>query len=153
MEELLQMPIDVTTIGFTQSTAADFFGRIRQAGVKRVVDIRLHNTSQLAGFAKAADLPYFLKELCDADYVHQPLLAPTEEILTSFKKEKGDWNVLRHRFMDLMEERQIETLLEPSAFEGSCLLCSEALPHHCHRQLVCDYLDSKWGGKLSVRHL
>lgn len=153
MEELLQMPIDVTTIGFTQSTAADFFGRIRQAGVKRVVDIRLHNTSQLAGFAKAADLPYFLKELCGADYVHHPLLAPTEEILTSFKKEKGDWNVLRHRFMDLMEERQIETLLEPSAFEGSCLLCSEALPHHCHRQLVCDYLDSKWGGKLSVRHL
>ena len=71
------MQIDVTTIGFTQSTAADFFGRIRQAGVKRVVDIRLHNTSQLAGFAKAADLPYFLKELCGADYVHQPLLAPT----------------------------------------------------------------------------
>ncbi len=147
------MPIDVTTIGFTQSTAADFFGRIRQAGVKRVFDVRLHNTSQLAGFAKAADLPYFLKELCGADYLHQPLLAPTEDILTSFKKEKGDWNTLRHQFMNLMAERQIETRLDPLSFVDSCLLCSEAQPHQCHRQLVCEYLDEKWGGRLSVRHL
>lgn len=148
------MIIDVTTIGFTHSTAADFFGRIRQAGVKKVIDIRLHNTSQLAGFAKAADLRYFLKELCGADYQHQPLLAPTEDILTSFRKKKdGDWNTLRHQFMDLMAERQIETRLTPSSFAGSCLLCSEAKPHHCHRQLVCDYLDGKWGGKLTVRHL
>jgi uncharacterized protein (DUF488 family) len=147
------MPIDVTTIGFTQSSAADFFGRLRQAGVKRVVDIRLHNTSQLAGFAKAGDLPYFLKELCGADYVHQPLLAPTEDILTAFKKEKGDWTTMRHRFMELMAERRIESRLTPAAFAGSCLLCSEALPHQCHRQLVCDYLNGKWGGALSVWHL
>lgn len=147
------MPIDVTTIGFTQSSAADFFGRLRQAGVKRVVDIRLHNTSQLAGFARAGDLPYFLKELCGADYVHQPLLAPTEDILTAFKKEKGDWTTMRHRFMELMAERRIESRLTPAAFAGSCLLCSEALPHQCHRQLVCDYLNGKWGGALSVWHL
>jgi uncharacterized protein (DUF488 family) len=147
------MPIDVTTIGFTQSSAADFFGRLRQAGVKRVVDIRLHNTSQLAGFAKAGDLPYFLNELCGADYVHQPLLAPTEDILTAFKKEKGDWTTMRHRFMSLMTERRIESRLTPAAFAGSCLLCSEALPHQCHRQLVCEYLNGKWGGALSVRHL
>ncbi|MCV9960678.1 DUF488 domain-containing protein [Pararhizobium sp. BT-229] len=147
------MQIDIATIGFTQSSAANFFGRLRQAGVKKVVDIRLHNTSQLAGFAKAADLPYFLKELCGADYVHQPLLAPTEDILTAFKKEKGDWNSMRDKFMGLMAERRIETRLEPALFAGSCLLCSEALPHHCHRQLVCEYLDGKWGGTLSVRHL
>jgi len=147
------MQIDVATIGFTQSSAANFFGRLRQAGVKRVMDIRLHNTSQLAGFAKASDLPYFLKELCGADYVHQPLLAPTEDILTAFKKEKGDWNSMRDQFMELMAERRIENRLEPAAFAGSCLLCSEALPHQCHRQLVCEYLNGKWGGKLSVRHL
>ncbi|CAN7353431.1 DUF488 domain-containing protein [Pararhizobium sp. LjRoot235] len=147
------MQVDVTTIGFTQSSAADFFGRLRQAGVKRVMDIRLHNTSQLAGFAKSGDLPYFLKELCGADYVHQPLLAPTEDILTAFKKEKGDWNTMRHRFMSLMAERRIESRLEPAMFAGSCLLCSEPLPHQCHRQLVCDYLNGKWGGALSVRHL
>lgn len=147
------MQIDVTTIGFTQSSAADFFGRLRQAGVKRVVDVRLHNTSQLAGFAKAGDLPYFLKELCGADYVHEPLLAPTEGILAAFKKEKGDWSTMRHRFMNLMAERQIESRLEPALLSESCLLCSEALPHQCHRQLVCEYLDGKWGGTLSVRHL
>ncbi|MEK1933271.1 MAG: DUF488 domain-containing protein [Pararhizobium sp.] len=147
------MQIDVTTIGFTQSSAADFFSRLRQAGVKRVMDVRLHNTSQLAGFAKAGDLPYFLKELCGADYIHEPLLAPTEDILTAFKKEKGDWSTMRRRFMNLMAERQIESRLEPALLAGSCLLCSEALPHQCHRQLVCEYLDGKWGGTLSVTHL
>ncbi|WP_338012945.1 DUF488 domain-containing protein [Pararhizobium polonicum] len=87
------------------------------------------------------------------DYAHQPLLAPTEDILTAFKTEKGDWNSLRHRFMDLMAQRRVETCLEPGLFAGSCLLCSEALPHQCHRQLVCDYLNGKWGGALTVRHL
>ena len=147
------MQIDVTTIGFTQSTAADFFGRIRQAGVKRVFDVRLHNTSQLAGFAKAADLPFFLKELCGAYYLHQPLLAPTEDILTSFKKEKGDWNTLRHQFMNLMAERQIETRLDPLSFADSCLLCSEATAHRCHRRLVVEYLNQEWDGALTVAHL
>lgn len=147
------MQIDVATIGFTRSSAADFFGRLRQAGVKKVVDIRLHNTSQLAGFAKAGDLPYFLRELCGADYVHQPLLAPTEDILAAFKTDKGDWNTMRDRFMGLMTERRVENRFEPSLFAGGCLLCSEALPHQCHRQLVCEYLNGKWGGKLAVRHL
>ncbi len=147
------MQIDMTTIGFTRSSASDFFGRLKQAGVKRVMDIRLHNTSQLAGFAKAGDLPYFLRELCGADYVHEPLLAPNEEILTAFKKEKGDWSTMRHQFMNLMAERRIESRLEPALLAGSCLLCSEALPHQCHRQLVCEYLNAKWDGALSVRHL
>jgi uncharacterized protein (DUF488 family) len=147
------MQIDVTTIGFTRSSAADFFGRLKQAGVKRVMDIRLHNTSQLAGFAKAGDLPYFLKELCGADYVHEPLLAPTEDILTAFRKEKSDWSTMRHLFMNLMAERRIESRLEPALLAGSCLLCSEALPHQCHRQLVCEYLNGKWDGALSVRRL
>ena len=145
--------MDVTTIGFTKTTAENFFRRLKSAGVKRVIDVRLHNTSQLAGFAKADDLPFFLRELRGADYVHEPLLAPTEEIMTAFKKRKGDWNVFRESFLGLMADRKIENQLKGEAFDGSCLLCSEDKPHQCHRSLVVDYLNDKWGGRLAVRHL
>lgn len=145
--------LKVATIGFTQSSAENFFTRIRQSGVSRVVDVRLHNTSQLAGFAKADDLAYFLRELCNVEYTHEPLLAPTEEIMSDFRKKKNDWHVFRERFLGLMAERQIENRLKPALFNGACLLCAEAKPHHCHRQFVCEYLNDKWGGRLDVTHL
>ena len=147
------MTIDVATIGFTKTNAAGFFDRIKQAGVTTIVDVRLHNTSQLAGFAKADDLAYFLMEICQAEYVHQPLLAPTDDILKAYKRDKGDWSVYRGRFMQLMADRQVETRLQPTMFHGTCLLCSEATPHYCHRRLVCEYLNGKWDDCLTVRHL
>ena len=145
--------VDLMTIGFTKTTAPRFFERLKSAGVKKVIDVRLHNTSQLAGFAKADDLAYFLKEICGAQYVHQPLLAPTDDILKAFKRDKGDWNVYENSFMRLMEQRKIEDRLKPEMFQGGCLLCSEDKPHHCHRRLVCEYLNTKWDGRLKVRHL
>lgn len=144
---------NVKTIGFTQTKAEGFFERLRKAGVTKVVDVRLHNTSQLAGFAKAEDLAYFLKAIAGIQYTHQPLLAPTDVMLKAFKKEKGDWGVYQGRFLALMAERQIENRLKPEMFDGTCLLCSEATPHHCHRRLVCDYLNEKWAGTLAVQHL
>lgn len=144
---------DVATIGFTKSNAEGFFERLLKAGVKKVVDVRLHNTSQLAGFAKADDLAYFLRKLGGIQYVHQPLLAPTDDILKAFKKEKGDWAVYETRFLDLMKQRKIETRLRPDMFEGACLLCSEATPHHCHRRLVIEYLNDRWAGALFAKHL
>jgi uncharacterized protein (DUF488 family) len=143
----------VTTIGFTQTTAEHFFDRLAKAGVKKVLDVRLHNTSQLAGFAKASDLAYFLRTIGGIGYAHEPLLAPTDDILKAFKKEKGDWQIYEERFVDLMTERRIEQRFNPESFDGTCLLCSEAKPHHCHRRLVLDYLNAKWNGALSIRHL
>ena len=143
----------VSTIGFTKTTAEGFFERLLKSGVKKVFDVRLHNTSQLAGFAKADDLAYFLKKIGGVEYLHQPLLAPTDEMLRAYKKEKGDWSAYESRFMALMAERQIENCLKPEMLDGACLLCSEATPHHCHRRLVCEYLNEKWGGPLTVRHL
>jgi len=143
----------VSTIGFTKTTAEGFFERLLKSGVKRVVDVRLHNTSQLAGFAKSDDLAYFLKKIGGIEYVHQPLLAPTDAMLKAYKKEKGDWDAYEARFMALMAQRQIENRLRPEMLEGTCLLCSEATPHHCHRRLVCEYLNDKWNGALTVRHL
>jgi uncharacterized protein (DUF488 family) len=145
--------IDVATIGFTQTTARGFFERLKAADVRSVVDVRLHNTSQLAGFAKAEDLAYFLKTIGGIAYRHEPLLAPTDEILKGFKKDKGDWRVFESQFMALMAQRQIEAKLKLALFESGCLLCSEATAHNCHRRLVCEYLNAKWDGALRVRHL
>ncbi len=143
----------VSTIGFTKTTAEGFFERLLSAGVKKVVDVRLHNTSQLAGFAKADDLAYFLRKIGGIQYVHQPLLAPTDPMLKAYKKEKGEWRPYEERFLGLMAERQIERRFKPEMFDGACLLCSEAKPHHCHRRLVCEYLNEKWDGALEVHDL
>lgn len=144
---------DVATIGFTQTTAKGFFERLRAAGVRAVIDVRLHNTSQLAGFAKADDLAFFLGEIGGVTYRHEPLLAPSDDILKAFKRDKGDWRVFETSFLALMAERRIEARLKPEQFDGACLLCSEATPHHCHRRLVCEYLNREWDGRLQVRHL
>src|SRR5688500_4920514 len=98
----------VFTIGFTKKTARKFFEILRTSGAKRVVDVRLNNVSQLAGFAKKDDLAYFLKEICGMDYVHLPDLAPTQEMLDQYKKERGDWATYEARFLDLMKQRRIE---------------------------------------------
>ena len=143
----------IATIGFTQTSAERFFDRLLSAGVKKVVDVRLHNTSQLAGFAKADDLAYFLNRIGGIAYVHEPLLAPTDAMFKVYKKDKGEWAAYETRFLDLMAERQIENRLKPELLDGACLLCSEAKPHHCHRRLVCEYLNDKWDGALTVRHL
>ncbi len=143
----------VSTIGFTKTTAERFFERIFAGGVKKVFDVRLHNTSQLAGFAKADDLAYFLKKIGGVEYVHQPLLAPTDPMLKAYRKEKGDWRAYEERFLGLMSERKIEERFKADMFDGACLLCSEATPHQCHRRLVCEYLNQKWDCALSVKHL
>ncbi len=145
--------VALSTIGFTKTTAEGFFERLLKSGVRKIVDVRLHNTSQLAGFAKAADLAYFLNKIGGIRYEHQPLLAPTDEILKAYKKEKGDWKIYEARFLSLMAERHIENHIKPEMLDGACLLCSEAKPHRCHRRLVCEYLDKKWNGALTINHL
>jgi uncharacterized protein (DUF488 family) len=137
--------VEIYTIGFTQTTAEHFFGRLRAAGIQRLLDVRLNNSSQLAGFAKAKDLPYFLRELVGATYEHESLLAPTQELLDEYKKRKGDWESYERCFLDLMAERQIERALSPAEFElPTALLCSEATAENCHRRLVCEYLADRW---------
>jgi len=139
------MTIKLFTIGFTKKTAETFFGRLREAGVRRIVDVRLNNISQLAGFTKKDDLRYFLKEVAGIDYVHLEELAPTQPLLDGFKKQKGSWDDYAAGFMELMRQRRIEASIAPELLDGGCLLCSEEKPHHCHRRLVAEYLTEKWG--------
>ncbi len=145
--------MEVYTIGFTKRTAAEFFGALRRAGIKRLLDVRLNNSSQLAGFTKREDLPFFLKEICDAEYVHEPQLAPTQDMLDAYKKHKGSWQEYEERFLQLMKERKIEKLIDRNLFSiPTALLCSETTAEHCHRRLVLEYLRADWGD-LKVVHL
>jgi len=145
--------MEIYSIGFTQKNASQFFGTLKAHGIERLLDVRLNNTSQLAGFAKASDLPYFLREICGADYEHEPLLAPTQDILDAFKKNKGSWEVYEQAFLDLMRSRQIESQISQDRFlKKTVLLCSEATPEHCHRRLVLEYLQQHWDG-VTIRHL
>ena len=140
------------TIGFTRKSAECFFTKLKNAGVKRLVDVRLNNVSQLAGFSKKDDLRYFAKAICGIDYIHVPVLAPTSDILDPYKKGKGDWATYEHHFLDLMNARHIENQVSPELLDGACLLCSEEKPHHCHRRLVAEYLKEKWGN-VEIEHI
>ncbi len=142
--------MNVYTIGFTKTSAESFFSRLQKAGVKRILDVRLNNVSQLAGFAKRDDLHYFLKALCGIEYVHRTELAPTQEMLDAYKKQRGEWTDYERRFLELMASRHIEQTLSRDAVEGACFLCSEDKPHHCHRRLVAEYLKERWGDVVIV---
>jgi uncharacterized protein (DUF488 family) len=143
----------IFTIGFTKKSAETFFTRLQKAGVSRLVDVRLNNVSQLAGFTKRDDLRYFTKTICAIEYVHLPELAPTAAILAPYKRTKhGDWNLYEQQFLELMKSRHIEDSVRRELIDGGCLLCSEEKPHHCHRRLVAEYLREKWGNVL-IEHI
>jgi uncharacterized protein (DUF488 family) len=142
----------IFTIGFTKKSAETFFTSLKNAGVKRLVDVRLNNISQLAGFTKKDDLRYFTKAICGIEYVHLRDLAPTQDILDAYKKQKGDWNLYEQQFLDLMRSRHVEDTASRQILDGGCLLCSEEKPHHCHRRLVAEYLKEKWGD-VEIEHI
>lgn len=144
--------MEIFTIGFTKKSAEVFFGTLKQAGVARVVDVRLNNVSQLAGFAKRDDLRFFTQAICQISYVHLPSLAPTQQMLDTYKKQKGSWSEYETRFQELIRTREIETLASKELLDGACLLCSEEKPHHCHRRLVAEYLRERWEN-VAITHL
>lgn len=140
------------TIGFTKKNAQTFFTKLRKAGVIRLIDIRLNNVSQLAGFAKRDDLIFFLKELCNCEYLHIPSFAPTKEILDTYKKKQIDWAEYVRRFSKLIQDRKIENLISAEDLNNSCFLCSEPTSEQCHRRLVAEYFKEKFGD-IEVKHL
>jgi uncharacterized protein (DUF488 family) len=136
------MKLKLFTIGFTKHSAENFFTKLRQEKVQRIIDTRLNNSSQLSGFAKRDDLKFFLKEILSCDYQHDVNLAPEAAMLKDFQ-ENRDWSHYEKQFIKLLKKRKIETL-DKALFNNACLLCSEHLPHHCHRRLVAEYLQSHW---------
>jgi uncharacterized protein (DUF488 family) len=129
-------PILLFTIGFAGKSAEQFFETLRKAGVRRLVDIRLNNVSQLAGFTKKRDLQYFLRTIAGIEYAHLPDLAPTKEILDVYKNKHIDWSEYEARFGQLLRSRQPDGQLLREEFDRACLLCSEPTPERCHRWLA-----------------
>jgi uncharacterized protein (DUF488 family) len=145
--------MEICTIGFTKKSASEFFGALKTAGIKRLIDVRLNNSSQLAGFTKRDDLAFFLREICESDYIHEILLAPEQEMLDQYKKERGSWEEYQRRFLDLMRSRRVDQVLDRGLFdEPVVLLCSESTAERCHRRLVAEYLQSAWVD-VHIRHL
>jgi uncharacterized protein (DUF488 family) len=142
----------IFTIGFTKKTAEQFFSLLDRPDLKRVVDIRLNNHSQLAGFTKSADLRFFLQQITGKDYVYLPQLAPSADMLSDYRNNKGDWTAYERDFIALMKQRRVEETVPIELLDGGCLLCSEATPEQCHRRLVAEYLAAEWPD-VAVEHL
>ena len=142
----------IYTIGFTRKNLRSFVRLLQDAKVQILIDIRLHNTSQLAGYAKRDDLE-FICELAGMAYEHVPELAPTKEILDAFKQDK-DWAKYEIAFKQLLEARNARQLWANrySEIARGCLLCSEHEPGQCHRRLVAEYLAQNIPG-ITVQHL
>ena len=145
--------MNIYTIGFTQKSAEDFFTLIASNNIKRIVDVRVNNTSQLSGFAKRDDLSFFLSRLTQAEYVHLPELAPTKELLATYQKKKLSWTQYEEEFLNLMARRNIEKIIKINDLYDGCLLCSEHKPHQCHRRLVLEYLAKYSETNFQIKHL
>jgi uncharacterized protein (DUF488 family) len=145
--------VRVATIGFAGKSAQNFFDLLKGAEVRTVLDIRLNNTSQLAGFAKKQDLPYFLDQLCGAAYVEMPELAPEPDLLKRYQAKQLKWDDFTAEYVELIAKRRVESTLDVDLFRSACLLCSEHLPHRCHRRLAIEYLNAQWNGRMTITHL
>lgn len=145
--------MQIYTMGFTQKTAQQFFERIKENDIKIVVDVRLNNQSQLAGFTKGKDLVYFLKVICDCQYEHEVRFAPTKEILSAYKKGDIRWEEYEHKFDELLELREVVDIFKNkyADYEKILLLCSEATPERCHRRLLAEKISKEMDVK--IKHL
>ena len=133
----------VYTIGFGQKSAKDFFTLLRINKVSKVIDVRLNNVSQLAGFTKKDDLAFFLKELCQCKYEHRPNWAPTKDLLDRYKSKKTSWSEYEVEFLRIIQSRNIMANIELGLVANSCLLCSEPTPEQCHRRLLAEQIRVK----------
>lgn len=150
-----ETPFDfrILSIGFTGKNAERFFTLLKNGNVKTLFDVRLQNTSQLAGFAKRDDLKYFLKNICDIDYVEIPELYPEANLLKDYKNKVVTWDYYQEKYLELLSRRSVESVLSPSLLDNGCLLCSEHKPHQCHRRLAIEYLKSRWEQNFKIEHL
>lgn len=129
----------IFTIGFVKKNAEEFFGILIKNGVKRIIDVRLNNTSQLAGYTKRDDLKYFLKAIANIDYIHCEALAPTKELLDDYKKDIITWEEYEKKYINIISERNVLNKIDDELLKNSCLLCSEITEKNCHRRLAAEY--------------
>lgn len=145
--------ITLYTIGFTKKSAEQFFGLLCDNGVKQLVDVRINNTSQLAGFAKGKDLEFFTNEICHIPYKHIVDFAPTKELLDQWHKNEVTWTEYVEIYTKMLNDREIVKKYGVKSFHGACFLCSEDTPEQCHRRLLAEYLQEHSKEKVHIIHL
>ena len=145
--------MNLFTIGFTQKSAKQFFNLIKSNNIDMLVDIRLNNKSQLAGFTKGDDLQYFLGEICNCKYQHCVEYAPTKELLDDYKKKKISWDDYVATYIPLITKRNgIAKFIDRfDKYNNVCLLCSEAEPKQCHRRLLAELIEKQLS--ISTKHI
>lgn len=143
----------IFTVGFAGWAAENFFARLRQAGVRKVIDTRLWADTQLSGFAKKRDLPFLLKNLSGTDYEHRIDLAPSESILKDFKDKRISWPEYEGRYLQLLHDRHIADKMSPDDISNVCFLCAEKTSHQGHRRLLAEYLQKEWNRPIEIVHL
>lgn len=144
--------IKLFTIGFTGKNASQFFGLLRNNGVSTVIDTRISNASQLAGYTKGSDLPFFLKEIGGIGYQHQLDFAPTKELLDLYRGKKMNWKEYEEAYLNLIDMRKIGDKVHPESLHQHCLLCSEHGPEKCHRRLLAEYFQHRFND-VEIVHL
>lgn len=144
--------VKVFTIGYAGKNARKFFTMLKQTSIRKVIDVRLYNTSQLAGYTKREDIEYFLQTIVGAEYSYLPIMAPTKQLLYDYKKGVIGWQQYETQFKSIIVQRQIEKYITPQEIDMACLLCSEAKADNCHRRLVAEYLFGLWPN-ISITHL
>lgn len=145
--------ITLYTIGFTKKSAEQFFNLLKDNSVKQLVDVRISNSSQLAGFAKGKDLEFFVKEICHIPYRHITDFAPSKELLDLWHKQEVTWEEYEKTYIQLLKERNVLRDYGAKSFDGSCFLCSEDIPEQCHRRLLAEYLQEHSKEKVTIVHL
>jgi len=146
-----ELTMKLYTIGFTKHTAEDFFEKLKFAGVKQVIDIRINKTSQLAAFAKGSDLPYLLNKTVGIGYLSKSELAPTKELLRNYRSKEITWEEFAAKYQNQIAESKVILSLNKGDFENSCLLCSEETAEKCHRRLLAEELSKFW--EIEIIHL
>jgi uncharacterized protein (DUF488 family) len=144
--------MQIFTIGYSGKNAREFFSLLKKAEIKKLIDVRLYNTSQLAGYTKRDDLGYFLETIAGADYAHLPVMAPTKQLLNDYKNGTISWAGYEDQFKEIITGRQIEKYIAADDLDMGCFLCAEATADNCHRRLVAEYLKAHWPN-ISIKHL
>lgn len=132
--------IKLYTIGFTGKPAEKFFNLLRNNGVKKIVDTRINNVSQLSGFAKGSDLKFFAAEIGQMSYEHKVDFAPTKELLLKYRNKQLTWEHFASEYINLLDMRKISKKTKVDLLHENCFLCSEHTPEKCHRRLLAEYL-------------
>lgn len=133
---------ELYTIGFTKKSAEQFFDLLIKNKVEKIVDTRINNTSQLAGYAKNPDLQFFAKKIGNMDYQHEMDFAPTKELLAKYRKKEMTWEEYEIEYLNLLDMRKIAKKTNIETLHKHCLLCSEHTAEKCHRRLLAEYFQA-----------